>query len=102
MLDAIDLTIDLVATVLAFGAGVYAFRIRATFKGGLLWRGWRTIGPSAFLYAFAKVAEILADTLDSSLLLFLQSILELLFILALAYGFYLFHKAWTPKGAPNK
>jgi hypothetical protein len=100
-MDPLDLSIDIVTTILAFGAGFYAFRIRSTFRGGLLWRGWQTIGPSAFLYAFAVVVNILADILENSFLTLLQSILELLFALALAYGFYLFQKAWTPK-APTK
>ncbi len=102
LIDPLDLSIDIVTAVLAFGAGFFAFRIRSTFKGGLLWRAWRIIGPSAVIYGFGKVAGILADTLDSPFLLFVQTILELFFVLALASGLYFFHKAWNPKEAPKK
>ena len=101
-MDPLDLSIDVVTTALAFGAGFYAFRIRSTFKGGLLWRAWRIIGPSAVIYGFSKVVGILDDTVGGTFLLLLQSILELLFVLALFSGFYLFHKSWNPKETSKK
>jgi hypothetical protein len=102
LVDPIDFSIDVITTVLAFGVGFYAFRIRATFKGGLLWQAWRIIGPSALVYGLSKVTGLVEDLSGYPLLPYLQSVLELLFVLALAYGFYLFHKAWNPKEAPKK
>ena len=102
MIGDLDLSIDLITTALAFGAGLFALRIRATFKGGRLWRPWQTIAPSLVLYGFAGVAQILADFTSSSALDFLEAILELFFILVLAYGLYSFYKAWNPTGASKK
>jgi hypothetical protein len=102
LIDPLDFSIDLATTLLAFGAGFYAFRIRATFKGGLLWRSWQAIGPSAVIYGLSKAVGLLDDFIGSDFLLYLQSILELLFVLTLASGFYYLHKAWNPKEAPKK
>jgi hypothetical protein len=97
LIDVIDLAVDLITTALVFGAGFYAFKIRSTFKGGILWRPWRVIGPAPIIYGLARIAETLSEVLDVSVFREIQALLELIFVLTLAYGFYLFYKAWNPK-----
>jgi hypothetical protein len=45
----------------------------------------------------ARIAETLSEVLDVSVFREIQALLELIFVLTLAYGFYLFYKAWNPK-----
>jgi hypothetical protein len=102
LISPLDLSIDLVTVALAFGAGFFALKIRATFKGGRLWRPWQIIAPSLILYGISGVTEVLAESTGSSILDFLESTFELLFVLILVYGLYMFYKAWNPTEAPKK
>ncbi len=94
----LDIIVDLIVTVLALGAGVFAFSIRNRFRGGLLWRPWQIIGPSPFLFALGEFSNVLRDIWgDSVLIESIHLFAEVGFIAMLMYGFYLFNKAWIPK-----
>lgn len=90
---------DLIIIVLALGAGVFAFSIRNSFRGGLLWRPWRIIGPSPFLFALGEFFHVLKHIWGDSVPVvdLLHLFAEVGFVAMLMYGFYLFNKVWIPK-----
>ncbi len=97
MIDFLDLSVDLVTVAFAVGAGFFAVLVRNQFKGGLMERPWRVIGPSPLVFALGEVVHVGQEYAgDVPQLEFLHVSLEMLFVLMLMYGFYLFYKAWTP------
>ncbi|HEV2225938.1 MAG TPA: hypothetical protein VGR56_03935 [Nitrososphaerales archaeon] len=98
MTDIADVSIDLLTFSLAIGASFFAFLIRNKFKGGLLQKPWQIIGPAPLVYAFGELSHVFEEVTGTTALLeALHVVLEATFVLMLLYGFYSFHKAWTPK-----
>ena len=94
---------SLALTGILFATWFFAFETRKTFRGGIFWNAWRTIATSLiFLGADEIVAFYQAIYGPSDLGIVLGESLTALGSLLLLVGFYLFYKAWNPKGPVTK
>ncbi|MFQ6135293.1 MAG: hypothetical protein ACE5KU_05720, partial [Nitrososphaerales archaeon] len=97
MSEILEITLDIFTVVFALGVAFFALMVRNIFRGGLLWRPWRIIGPSPLLFAFAELNHITQEILGNLPILgYIHSIFETIFLIVLLYGFYLFYKVWRP------
>ncbi len=97
MVDYVDVAIDLVTFSLALGVSFFAFLIRNGFKGGIVEKPWRVIGPAPLAYAAGQLVHVAQDLYGESPLLEAgHLIFEGLFLLMLLYGFYLIYLIWKP------
>ena len=91
------MAVDLVAASLAIGVSFFAFLARSRFKGGVVEKPWRIIGPAPLVYAVGELVHVGQDFYgDLSWLEVGHLLSEGLFLVMLLYGFYLLEKVWTP------
>jgi len=94
-LDVALATFSAVQLVFASGAAAIAFSLRKTFEGGIFEKAWRVIGVAPILYALAQAIELVQATQrESPAFGSLASVVEVVFLVILFSGFFMFASAW--------
>ncbi|MCL5318925.1 MAG: hypothetical protein M1503_11800 [Thaumarchaeota archaeon] len=88
--------------LLAAGMFYYAYSIRNTFRGSILWRPLQVFGISPMILVLGELFDIISDILEingGQPFRVAHRILETGFMVLLLFGFYLFYRAWRPPTA---
>ena len=84
---------------LEFATWFFAFETRKTFKGGIFWNAWRFIAPSLlFLMANQLILTYEAVNGSTDMIDAVAESFEAMGTILIFVGFYLFYKAWNPRG----
>src|SRR6266849_4675190 len=95
-MDAILATFSAVQLVLSLGAALIAFSLRKTFEGGVFERAWRVIGIGPVVYGAGQAIQLVVamsqvpEATES-----LGSAVEVIFLIILLSGFFMFASAWS-------
>jgi len=97
-LDVVLATFSVVQLVLSLGAAVIAFGLRKTFEGGIFEKAWRVIAVAPVVYGVGQ-AVILAEAIvqETATLEPLGSAIEVVFLVILVTGLFMFASAWSRK-----
>ena len=77
------------------GAALIAFSLRRTFEGGIFERAWRVIAIAPIVYALAQAVELVEATYgETPFIGSLASVVEVVFLVMLVSGFFMFASAW--------
>ena len=86
---------SVVQLVLAVGAAVIAFGLRKIFAGGIFESAWRVIGIAPIVYGLGQALQLFEATLGASPAFGpLASVVEVVFLVLLVSGFFMFASAW--------
>jgi hypothetical protein len=94
-MDVLLATFSVTQLVLTLGAALIAFNLRKTFEGGIFERAWRVIEIAPIVYALAQVVELVEATyVETPVTASLASVVEVVFLVILVSGFFMFASAW--------
>lgn len=94
-LDVVLATFSAVQLVLSLGAAVIAFSLRKTFAGGIFARAWQVIGYAPIVYGVGQATQLVEAVLgDNSTIGSLASVIEVVFLVLLVSGLFMFASAW--------
>jgi hypothetical protein len=97
-LDAVLATFSVIQLVLSLGAAVIAFGLRKTFEGGIFEKAWRVIAIAPIIYGAGQaIAVIEAIFQETATLEPLGSVVQVVFLVTLVIGLFMFASAWSSK-----
>ncbi len=98
MANLLEGLIDFIAVLFALGLSVYGFKLRQTFKGGLMEAPLKVLAPAPLLFAVGELFDV-SDNLGifTDPMGMIHISFEVLFIVALFAGFYQLSKVWNIK-----